>query len=133
MIFIDTGAFLAKYLTKDQFHASALEKWAKIQEMGLTCVTSNFILNESFTLLGRWASYEFAVEKAHIIYSSNVFEIIRPDFADETAALALFNKYSDQKVSFTDCLSFQLMKKHRVNRVFTFDKHFSLAGFDLIS
>jgi uncharacterized protein len=38
-------------------------------------------------------------------------------------------KYSDQRVSFTDCISFVLMKRERVKIAFTFDRHFSLAGF----
>lgn len=33
-------------------------------------------------------------------------------------------------MSFTDCLS--LMRRHRIRRVFTFDRHFALAGFEAV-
>jgi hypothetical protein len=55
--------------------------------------------------------------------------ILRPDFGVERAALSYFRKYADQAVSYTDCTSFVLMKQHRIADAFTFDAHFSLAGF----
>jgi len=39
------------------------------------------------------------------------------------------SKFADQGVSFTDCLSFRLMKRHRIRSVFGFDHHFTAAGF----
>jgi predicted nucleic acid-binding protein len=52
---------------------------------------------------------------------------------DELRDLHFFLKYADQCISFTDCLSFVVMKNHRVKRVFTFDRHFAYAGFEIIS
>ena len=132
MIFIDTGAFLARYLRKDQHHRSAVTAW---EELGLkreNCVTSNFVLDETFTLLGRRAGYGFAVQRAKNIYASQSLTIFRPDRVDEIKALQFFSKYADQHVSFTDCISFVLMKREKINRVFSFDRHFELAGFHVI-
>ena len=118
MIFIDTGAFLARYLRKDQHHRSAVAVWNKLGSSRKKCVTSNFVLDETFTLLGRWAGYDFAVQRAKNIYASQVLSICRPDRKDEINALQFFEKYADQRVSFTGCISFVLMKRERVNRVF---------------
>ncbi len=118
MIFIDTGAFLARYLRKDQHHRSAVAVWNKLGSSRKKCVTSNFVLDETFTVLGRWAGYDFAVQRAKNIYASQVLSICRPDRKDEINALQFFEKYADQRVSFTDCISFVLMKRERVNRVF---------------
>ena len=41
-------------------------------------------------------------------------------------------KYADQKISFTDCLSFIVMQQKNIQKVFTFDKHFEYAGFRII-
>lgn len=131
MIFIDTGALLARYLTKDQYHASAVKKWEKLRKSDEKCFTSNFVLDEFFTLLARWTTYAFAAEKAHIIYDSAVFEILRPGELIEEQAIEVFLKYSDQRVSYTDCISFVLMKHHKIKKVFSFDHHFVSAGFDL--
>jgi len=54
---------------------------------------------------------------------------LRPDAAGERRALEFFEKYADQKVSFTDCLSFALMKKEKLRQAFTYDQHFEYAGF----
>jgi len=131
MIFIDTGALLAKYLNSDQYHKKASTKWRQIEKSKQKCITSNFVLDETFTLLGRRADYKFAAEKANIIYSSKVVEVVRPEYNDELAAIEIFQKFSDQKISYTDCISFVLMKRTKTKRVFSFDRHFVLAGFKL--
>ena len=43
----------------------------------------------------------------------------------EKEAVELFRKYADQKVSFTDCLSFVSMKRLSIRTAFTFDRHFA--------
>jgi len=42
--------------------------------------------------------------------SSKALTILRPEPDEERRALELFKKYGDQRVSFTDCVSFVLMK-----------------------
>ena len=132
MIFIDAGAFLARYLSHDQYHDRAKGTWSKLISSRESCFTSNFVLDETITLLGRRAGYDFALERAKNIYASQVITVFRPDERDEVKALAYFGKYADQHVSFTDCISFVLMKREKINRVFSFDRHFELAGFHLI-
>ena len=132
MIFIDTGAFLARFLRHDQHHPKAVAVWEKLSSNRENCLTSNFVLDETFTLLGRRAGYGFAVQRAKNIYASQALTICRPDREDEINALQFFGKYADQHVSFTDCLSFVLMKREKINRAFSFDRHFELAGFHVI-
>lgn len=131
-IFIDTGAFLARYIEKDQHHKEALVKWNKLHKSNSKYFTSNFVLDEMITLLGRWAGEEFSLEKAYSIYNSDSFTILRPEESDEMHALEYYKKYRDKKIGFTDCISFALMKKQRIQKVFSFDRHFADAGFSLI-
>lgn len=84
------------------------------------------------TLLARRAGYAFAAQRARVIYSSNIISILRPTVEDEAAGIELFDKYSDQSVSFTDCISFVLMRTRKIKRVFSFDRHFEILGFDLL-
>jgi predicted nucleic acid-binding protein len=127
--FIDTGAFLARYVAADQHHRVAQTIWRRLGRTKQRLSTSNFVLDELFTLLGRRAGYGFAAERARRIYGSSRLDILRPTVDDEVAALELFERYADQHASFTDCVSFALMKRHRLRRVFTFDRHFAMAGF----
>lgn len=132
MIFVDTLAFLARYLHRDQYHRVALDTWHELEHANEPLVTSNFVLAETFTLLGRRASYPFAAERAKIIYRSRVLTILRPDAEDELAALELFIRYAGQRVSFTDATSFVLMQRRGLTRAFSFDRHFAYAGFEVV-
>ncbi len=131
MIFIDTGAFLARYLERDAHHARAIKAWKKLPRKGSRTYTSNFVLDETITLLGRRSDYHFAAERARNLYASRSLEVLRPNHEDEIDALRWFEKFSDQDVSLTDCVSFVLMKKNRIKTAFAFDRHFVLAGFEI--
>ncbi len=131
MIFIDTGAFLARYIERDQYHDVATEHWRVLQNVRRQCFTSNYVLDEAITLLARRSTYEFAAERARNLFESASLSILRPDENDELAALGLFQKYADQSVSFTDCISFVLMEQQNIKCVFSFDRHFRIAGFDV--
>ena len=131
-MFIDTGAFLARYLSNDQYHTSAVSQWDETEKAAVPCLTSSLVIAETLTLLGRRATYRFAAERARAIYASNILKIVRPSEADEFAALVYFEKFSDQKVSFVDCVSFALMNRLQIDEVFAFDRHFQLAGFTVV-
>lgn len=129
MIFIDTGAFLARYIQADQFHKKATDLWTKIEKKESKCFTSNFILDELATLLFRRTGAAFAEERLMNIYASSRIEILRPAKEEELAAIAFMKKYSEHEISYTDCISFSLMKKNKLNTVFSFDEHFTYPGF----
>ena len=133
MIFVDTGPWLARYLARDQHHAAAVTGWRKLGELDWPVSTSNFVLDETFTLLARRAGYDFAAQRARAVYASSALTILRPGPEEETEALTFFEKFADQRVSFTDCTSFALARRHKIGRVFTFDTHFDRAGFEIWS
>jgi len=130
VIFIDTGAFLARYVKRDRLHEAAQSGWRELRTRRHRCMTSNFVLDEVLTLLGRRVSYSFAADRATALWASESLLIVRPERRDELAAIELLAKLADQRVSFTDCVSFALMRRHRVRSAFTFDRHFESAGFE---
>jgi predicted nucleic acid-binding protein len=42
---------------------------------------------------------------------------------------SILARYSDQDFSLTDAVSFAVMRQRRIEEAFTFDNHFSTAGF----
>ena len=52
-------------------------------------------------------------------------------FIDTGAFLARYLR-NDEHVSFTDCISIVLMKREKINRIFSFDRLFEFAGFHLV-
>jgi predicted nucleic acid-binding protein len=131
VLFIDTGAIIAHHLKRDQHHRLAVLAWKRIVRTREQCVTTNFILNEVFTYFSRHVNYVFAAERARNIYASRQFVVFRPQEEDEIVALEFFEKFADQQVSFTDCVSFVFMRKNKIRRAFAFDHHFALAGFTM--
>ena len=114
----------------DTYHKKSLSLWKKIESKKIICYTSNFIIDELATLLLRRTGADFCYDKINRIYESPQFNILRPTKENEFNALELLKKYSDQEISFTDCISFDLIKSNRIHKVFTFDKHFSIAIFE---
>ncbi|MDH3212971.1 MAG: PIN domain-containing protein [Myxococcales bacterium] len=129
MIFVDTGAFVARHLERDQYHERALDGWRRARAHRI--VTTSHVLDEALTLLGRRAGNAFAAERGRRILTSHALRLVRPDLEDELSAVTLFESFADQGVSFTDALSFAVMRRLGIARVFGFDRHFALAGFEL--
>lgn len=84
------------------------------------------------TLLGRRADFTFAAERGRLLFASAQLIILRPDQEDELRGIELFEKYADQHVSFTDAVSFALMRRSGIETAFTFDAHFARAGFAVL-
>ena len=131
MIFIDTGAFIALWVDHDGRHSAAEAALAALREERARLFTSNFVLDEAVTHVGRFAGAKFVAEQARNILDSKAITMLRPDEEDERSALVLYEKYADQRLSFTDAVSLALMRRHRIKRAFTFDAHFAYAGFSL--
>ena len=68
-----------------------------------------------------------------IIFLSRIFQKYYIGHEIEQLAFELFRKYSDKKLSFTDCTSFALMKKLGIKRAFTFDDNFAKVGFEIVN
>ena len=130
MMFVDTGAWVARHHRRDQHHREAVEGWRQIEHERPPLYTSSFVIGEVATLLSRRAGSRFAVERVRRIYESTAIHILRPESHDEIAALGWMNRYADQRIGFTDCVSFVLMKQHGLQRAFTFDRHFEIVGFE---
>lgn len=130
MIFVDTGAFLALYLTRDQYHRQASKMFPSLPR---PFSTSNHVVDELATLLGRIAGYRYAADRIEDLYASESIEVLHSTRDDEMEAIRWMRKYSDQEVSFTDCISFAMMRRLGIDAAFTFDRHFRDAGFHVIA
>jgi uncharacterized protein len=130
MIFVDTGAFLARHTHRDQNHRTATTLWRGLETSAL--ITTNHVLDETLTLLGRRIGHRLAGEVAEMLFGSERLDVIYTSREDEYEALGFFSKFADQRISFTDCISFGIMKRNRISTAFTFDRHFRDAGFNVI-
>lgn len=132
VIFGDTSAFKAVFDSDDDFHGKAIAFWEDIKEERKIILTSNFILDELFTLvrshLGKAAVLRL---RQDLLESPEQLKVIRITIKDELSAWKYFENLPGRKLSFTDCTSFALMKRLGLKEVFAFDDHFGKAGFSL--
>ena len=130
-VLIDTGAFYAQRDPGDEHHRSATAAFALLAEAASSIYSTEHILDETLTLLARRESYSYAALSGTELLGSRVVCWLDATPTDWREALRLMRKFADQAVSFTDCLSFGLMKREQIRHVFGFDRHFEAAGFCL--
>lgn len=92
-------------------------------------MTSEYVVDETVTLLLVRHSHAAAADFLDTIERSESLRLewIGPDRFH--AAIALFRQHSDKEWSFTDCVSFGMMRESRIREAFTTDHHFKQAGF----
>ncbi len=133
-IFIDTSALIAYYNADDKYHSEASEVMKKIKqgEISLTCFyLTDYIFDETITFIERvLGNHELALKVGEALQTSPYTTMIQVDEEIFREAWSFFKQ--NKGYSFTDCTSFQAMKKHSLNHAFTFDQHFRKAGFKTI-
>lgn len=129
-IFIDTAFFKALIDANDDFHQDAVDILDRINKQSSPLITSNYILDETITLIRVKCGRERVKELQEVLLKLKNLKLKRVTSEDEKNAWKWFwNDWS--KLSFTDCVTFALMKRLDLERVATFDQHFSLAGFQV--
>lgn len=115
----------------DQFYGSADELWKKLESEKIPLFSSEPILIETANFLIRQQNPYMAAEWIRNSLDSKEIRWLQPSKDDLRNASSYIVKFSDQCISMTDAISFSLMKRHNIQHAFSFDRHFSLAGFKL--
>jgi hypothetical protein len=127
--FVDSSAFYAAKDPSDRRYAEAVAFMERVRKTpNLRLVTSNFILDETLTLIRMKLGHQAAVQFGQQIRESRIVEVIRITEALEERAWQIFVKYSDKDYSFTDCTSFAVMEERSLSDAFAFDEHFVQHG-----
>lgn len=131
-MFVDTAGWMALADAKDPLHASSLTARDQWLETGGLLVISNYIIDETLTLIRMRLDLDAAKRWWSQVSDSPRCrtEWVTPDRMER--ALHWFFSWKDQSFSFTDCTSFVLMKELRIQKVLTADHHFYTAGFEII-
>jgi uncharacterized protein len=125
-VFIDTGLFLALYNVEDAYHKRSLElfKSALNGELG-RLYTSDYIIDEALTILVvRTKQHKIAVELGKYLIESPRITRLTVDSDTFAEAWAKFQNVKDSFLSFTDCTSLALAKKHGIKQLMSFDRGF---------
>ena len=123
-VFIDTGAFCALTIPKDQ-HKTTLQNPSINNSMSkkLFFIPLDYIMDEVYTLLKTRGSHRTAIDFMDQINESHII-LLRVTEEVEESAKVIFRRFEDKRLSFTDCTSFALINQFGIEAVFAFDEHF---------
>jgi predicted nucleic acid-binding protein len=134
-LFVDTGAFYARFVATAQRHGRAttvFEGIAAGEYPYRPLYTSTYVLDELATLLLSHHDHDAAETALDRVRRSSTV-VIHPDEAAFAATCEQFARYDDHELSFTDHMSGVLADEHDVEHVFTFDAdHFRTLGFTAV-
>lgn len=131
MMFVDANAFIARAFRKDGDFATACTGFQRLARDGTPLLTTGLVIAEVLNYTRKRSPVFFTVQVADGIFQFPRLTIHRPELDDESAAMRLMQEYADQDFSFTDCVSFAVMRKLGLKKAFTFDRDFSVAGFEI--
>lgn len=132
-IFVDTSAWMALLDGGDCHHQRALSYFDLVKHESLL-ISSNYVFDELYTLSLMNVGYAQSMKIHKILSNLQAGGSLSVVWVDENLgrkAWSVFEKYNvDKAWSFTDCVSFCVMKETDIKEVFTFDHHFTQMGFD---
>ncbi len=127
--FIDSSGFYALLCEDDTAHKPAVAWLNDLRDRSGSAVTTDYILDETATLLKARGGGQLLPEFFKLVSSSSAVRIEWMHPARFTMSKELFLRHADHGYSFTDCVSFTVMRELRLTDALTTDKHFVEAGF----
>jgi|SRR5437867_8349551 len=132
-LFLDTAGWFAALSPRESGHKPARAAYADAVRRGLLLVTTPLVAAETHTLILRWRG-----PRAGTFFLETVFEtgahVIAPldDEIIDAALTRWIRRFADKPLSLADAVSFEVMRRERITRALTFDRHFVDAGFEIL-
>ncbi len=136
LVLLDTSALVALAFARDQRHGEAVACFRDLFATRTYLVITDYILDETFTLLKRRGISAKKTEEFYDLLCAakqkGSLKVVFIDAKSFGQAWEHFLSYADQNLSFTDCTSFAVARTLKVDAVFSFDRHFEIAGFRMV-
>jgi predicted nucleic acid-binding protein len=128
-VFLDTGYVLALELSNDQNHRAASKHWRSLRKRLPRLVTTAYVFDEVVTYFNSRGHHAKAVEVGNRLLTSPSVQFVQVDEGLFKEGWDYFQRHQDKDYSLTDCISFVVMKRFKIETAFAFDQHFVQAGF----
>jgi hypothetical protein len=129
LVFVDTGAWVALADEDDEHHEDAVSIYPLLLKTSAKLLTSNLVIAESYILIVRSLGHDAAIAFLDKINGSPRIVRVSSNSDLEKEAEGILKKYQDQDFSYTDAVSFTIMKRQKIKKSFSFDKHFQTMGY----
>jgi len=129
-VFIDTSAILAILDAADHRHNQAENAWTALMSSDEEIITSNYILVETTSLLhSRFGTAAVRQFTDIMVPTLTVYWV---DESLHNIAAAVVTASPNRGPSLVDCVSFEIIRRQRIDSVFAYDRHFEKMGYSLI-
>ena len=128
-VYVDTSGFYAELDGTDPGHPAAREAFALSLERRAMLVTSNYVVQESWAVIQArlgWNAVDAWLDR--IVRRCEVIWVSR-ELHDLGAARC--RQARERRLSFTDCVSIEIMRRRGITLAIAFDEHFDREGFRL--
>ena len=131
-IYVDTSAWVAMHNARDKYHVRAKAVTGGLNRQ-TSLITTNYVLDETLTMLlmdVRFTASMGFKRLVNVLQQQAVLKVVWVGEELAEQAWAVFERYNTDKLwSFTDCVSYAVMKRERLTEAFAFDHHFEQMGF----
>ena len=128
-IFVDTGAWVALADEDDTYHGNAIAIYPGLLKSSRSLVTTNLVVAESHVIIMNELGHMAAVRFLDGVNASPRIVKVYSNENIEREAEDILRRYDDQDFSYGDSVSFTIMKRQKIKKAFSFDKHFQTMGF----
>jgi predicted nucleic acid-binding protein len=128
-VFVDTSGFYAVLDADDPFHTVARTGFERAEREEWQLVTTNYVVHETWALVQHRLVWN-AVED----FLDVMLPLCRVGFVDEalhSQAAQSCRQSRRRKLSLTDCISFEVMRRLQLTEAIAQDQHFSENGIRL--
>lgn len=127
-VYVDTGFWIALLDAKDSHHGDAKKVFnCFFRESEI--VTSEIVVGETVTYLNcSLKRHDWAVAVLDHLEAAPI-KLLEAEPDTRGAACNILRCDADCPLSYADCVSFVLMRKHAVTRFAGYDRHFIMMGF----
>jgi predicted nucleic acid-binding protein len=130
---VDTSALLAVVHPRDQHHAEAVAIGRAFLSRQGRWVGTTLVLAELHTHVLRARGPGLARKHVRELLEDPSYQWVdAPIRLVHDAIDAWLERFSDQRFSLTDAVSFEVMRREKIEVAFAFDRHFATAGFELL-
>jgi predicted nucleic acid-binding protein len=130
-IFVDSGAWIALFRERDDHHREADDLFRRAIGDRVPLLTTNLVLAEVHRFVLHRAGIRPAALAVERIATSRHVRIVFADAEHDRGARQWLARFSDQRITYTDAVSFVVMKAAGLRAAMTFDRDFTVAGFSL--
>ena len=132
-LFVDTSAWYPLVVASHADHQRLSAVMRASVERRVRIVTSNLVVAESQPLIMRRAGMAPALRYVQLVRASPNVVVTSDEPLEDAAVNEWLARYTDQPFSMVDAVSFAIMSTRGIRSALTLDRHFAVAGFQMVT